>query len=64
MSKYTYEEIDKRYQRLSHENFKRCHKKDTAEGYAFALKRERRIKQAFLNDCKRYLTEKDVVLYP
>ena len=60
MSKYTYEQIDKRYQALSHENFKRCHKKDTPEGYAFALKREQRIKRAFLNDCKRYLTENDI----
>lgn len=61
MKQYTYEQIDKRYQRLSHENFKRCHKKNTAEGYVFAQCREKRLKRAFLNDCKRYLSEKDIV---
>ena len=60
MKKKTYQEIDKRYQKLSHENFKRCHKLNTKEGYEKAQQRERLLKRAFLADCKRYLTESDI----
>lgn len=56
----TYRDIWLRYQKLSHENFRRCHKKDTPEGYAFAQQREQLLVRAFFADCKRYLTEKDM----
>lgn len=43
----TYEELDKRYQRLSHENMMRGRKKNTAEGYEKAGIREQLIRKAF-----------------
>lgn len=53
----TYDELDKRYQRLSHENMMRARKKDKAEAYEKAQKRERMILKAFFADCKRYLKD-------
>ena len=53
----TYEELERRYQRLSHENMMRGRKKDTAEGYEKARSREELIRRAFFADCKRYLNE-------
>ena len=53
----TYEELERRYQRLSHETMMRGRKKDTAEGYEKARSREELIRRAFFADCKRYLNE-------
>lgn len=51
----TYDELDKRYQRLSVENTRRARKKDTAEAYEMARSREELIRRAFFADCRRYL---------
>ena len=53
----TYEELDKRYRELSHENMMRARKKDTNEAYIKALERENLLWRAFFADCKRYLNE-------
>lgn len=52
-----YEELDRRYQRLSHENMMRGRKRDTEKGYEKAQGREQLIRKAFLADCKKYLNE-------
>ena len=53
----TYEELYRRYQKLSVENTQRARKVDTDEAYAWAQYRERLILRAFFADCKRYLNE-------
>lgn len=53
--KYTYDKLERRYQKLSHINFQKCHRIDTEEGYREAAKREKRLRKAFFSDCKRYL---------
>jgi hypothetical protein len=51
----TYEDLERKYQRISAENTSRARKKDTAEAYDRAQSRERLIRKAFFNDCKKYL---------
>lgn len=51
----TYEDLDKKYQRLSHENTIRARKVDTLWAYEKAKNREKLIQKAFFNDCKRHL---------
>ena len=53
----TYEELERRYQRLSNENMMRGRRKDTDRGYEKARSREELIRRAFFADCKRYLNE-------
>ena len=50
-----YEELDRRYQRLSAENTRRARKKNTDEAYEKARRREEWIRRAFFADCRRYL---------
>ena len=50
----TYDELDRKYQRISHENTLRARKKDTKEAYDKAQSRERLIRKAFFNDCRKY----------
>lgn len=52
-----YEELDRRYQRLSVENTRRARKKNTDEAYERAQSREELIRRAFFADCKKYLNE-------
>ena len=52
-----YEELDRRYQRLSVENTRRARRIDTAEAYERAQSREELIRRAFFADCKKYLNE-------
>lgn len=58
--KYTYLDLKRRYDRLSHENTMRLRKKETPEAYEFAAKREEWIGRAFFADCRRYLTKYDI----
>lgn len=58
--KWTYEKLNRRYQKLSHENMMRGRKKDTTEGYEKARSREQLIRKAFFADCKRYLDENSI----
>lgn len=51
----TYDDIDRKYQRLSHENTLRARRKDTSESYVRAQNREKLLRKAFFRDCKRYL---------
>lgn len=57
MKRRTYEDLYRRYQDLSEVNTLRARKKDTAEGYEKAQSRERLIRKALFNDCKKYLDE-------
>lgn len=50
-----YEELDRRYQRLSAENTRRARKRYTDEAYEKARRREEWILKAFFADCRRYL---------
>lgn len=50
-----YEELGRRYQRLSAENTRRARKRDTDETYEKARRREEWILKAFFADCRRYL---------
>lgn len=54
----TYDDIDHKYQRISHENTLRARRKDIPEAYARAQSRERLIRKAFFRDCERYLKNK------
>ena len=60
MSKKTYLELKRRYDRLSHENTMRLRNSKKPDRFEFAEKRESRIWNALLSDCKRYLTENDM----
>lgn len=53
----TYDEIDRRYQRLSAENTRRARRRDTEEAYERARSREMLIRKAFFADCRRYLVK-------
>lgn len=53
----TYEDIYRKFQRISYKNTMRARKVDTAEAYERAQSRERLIRKALFNDCKRYLNE-------
>lgn len=53
----TYGDIYRKYQRISYKNTMRARKVDTAEAYERAQSRERLIRKALINDCKRYLNE-------
>lgn len=53
----TYEDIYRKYQRISYKNTMRAREVDTAEAYERAQSRERLIRKALFNDCKRYLNE-------
>lgn len=56
---YSYTDLTRRYERLSHENTMRLRKKETVEAYEKARRREVLIQKAFFSDCRRYLTEDD-----
>jgi hypothetical protein len=51
----TYEDIYRKYQRISYKNTMRARKVDTAEAYEKAQSRERLIQKALFADCRRYL---------
>lgn len=51
----TYEDLQRKYQRISHKNTLRARRIDTPEAYARAQSREKLIVKAFFNDCKRHL---------
>ena len=51
----TYEDIYRKYQRISYKNTMRARKVDTAEAYEKAQSRERLIRKALFADCRRYL---------
>lgn len=51
----TYDDLQRKYQRISHKNTLRARREDTPEAYARAQSRERLIVRAFFNDCKRHL---------
>lgn len=51
----TYEDIYRKYQRISYKNTMRARKTDTAEAYEKAQSRERLIRKALFADCRRYL---------
>ena len=53
----TYEDIYRKYQRISHRNTMRARKVDTIEAYEKAQSRERLIRKALFADCRRYLNE-------
>ena len=53
----TYEDIYRKYQRISYRNTMRARKVDTAEAYEKAQSRERLIRKALFADCRRYLNE-------
>lgn len=51
----TYDDLHRKYQRISHINMLRARKKDTPQAYERAQSRERLIRKAFFNDVKRSL---------
>ena len=53
----TYEDIYRKYQRISYMNTMKWRKVDTAEAYEKAQSRERLIRKALFADCRRYLNE-------
>ena len=53
----TYEDIYRKYQKISYRNTMRARKVDTAEAYEKAQSLERLIRKALFADCRRYLNE-------
>ena len=53
----TYEDIYRKYQKISYRNTMRARKVDTDEAYEKAQSRERLIRKALFADCRRYLNE-------
>lgn len=60
MKKMTYDDLFRRYQKLSCENTDRLRISRKRNRYEFAAARERLLRKAFFADCKRYLTPDDI----
>lgn len=60
MSKKTYLDLKRQYDKLSCENTNRLRKSKKADRFEFAAAREQLLIRALFADCKRYLTEDDM----